>query len=166
MLQWKDLGNEFERRAADLAAQMNDQQRQEQYSAWARESVHRSIDELSAIVKRQIEHFPSVVRSELCVEVAQPTATKRVQRVLWVSFGNDSVHLHAQWSVGAPPTIHVLLSRKRGGREARLITLPGGWLRRTSTAIGFQVCTFDGSGHEVPLEEIAYRGLRLLAAGV
>jgi hypothetical protein len=98
--------------------------------------------------------------------VTAPNTSQAEQRVLCISFADDSVHLHAQWKKGTPPSIHVLLSRKRGGRDARLITLPGGWLRPASTDAGFQVCSFDSSSHQVSLEEIAYRALRLLAAGI
>lgn len=166
VLNWETLGSEFERRAGELAERAADDKRREEYSAWARDAVHRAIDELSLIVHRQTATFPETVRSELRVEVATPTAFPAEQRVLCINFATDSVHLHAQWRSGAPPSIHVLLSRKRGGRDARLITLPGGWLRPVSTPSGFEVCSFDSSSHQVTLEEIAFRALRLLAAGI
>ncbi len=166
MLRWEDLSTEFERRASDLAVRADDDKRRQQYSAWAREAVHRCIDDLASIVQQHTATFAQAARSELRIEIAAPNVSQAEQRVLCVNFATDSVHLHAQWKVGAPPSIHVLLSRKRGGRDARLITLPGGWLRPVSTDAGFQVCSFDGSSHEISLEEIAYRALRLLAAGI
>lgn len=166
MSSWEALGLEFERRAGDLAARAEDDKRRQEYGTWAREAVRRSVEELLSIVERRMASFPERVRSELRFEITTPAATQIEQRVLCISFGGDSVHLHAQWKTGAPPSIHVLLSRKRGGRDARLITLPGGWLRPVSNDVGFQVCSFEASGHEIALEELAFRALRLLAAGI
>jgi hypothetical protein len=162
---WESLANDFERRTGELAAQAEDHHRQQLYCAWARSAIHRSIEQLTTIIELHIANFPEVVRSELRVEVAEPATAHAEQRVLCVNFAADSVHLHAQWREGTPPSLHVLLSRKRAGRDARLITLPGGWLRPAS-ASGFQLCSFDGSGHEIALEDVAYRALRLLAAGI
>lgn len=163
---WETLSHDFERRAIELKSRAADHLRQEEYAAWAHDAVQRIIARLETIVRQHVARFPDAVRAELDVKVEEPSVGHRVQRVLCIGFGADSVHLHAQWRRGAPPSLHVLLSRKRAGRDARLITLPGGFLRPVSDERGFELCPFDGSRNEVSLEELAYRALRLLAAGI
>ncbi len=169
MPDWARLGGELavrSRDAAEVAQQAFDRHlAQQAYRRWASEGVFLVIHQLHDELTARAVDFERNVGTSYRLE-----SPRRVRLgegandrcVLSLSFAGATVDVYSQWTPGAPPSVHLLLSRQHGGRPARLVCVPGAWLARSDDGAGFDLRAFSPERTNVSLEQLAYRSARLL----
>ena len=166
---WSDLNARVAEKAQQLAAaelerKERDRLRQE-YERWCAASVTRLMDQLFSELQRRAEQCRAVsgmafgIRSPRVVQLNSEDPSRLV---LTVTLNQDAVDLYVQSLAGAAPSLHLLLSRTRGGRALRLICMPGAWLSPTSDG-GFELRSFDADQARIDIEDLCYRAVSLLA---
>lgn len=169
MPDWLRLGSELavkSRRARESAELVNSRrQTQREYQAWAGEVVVEVVARLGEELASRASEFErsAGISYELRPPRRVSLETDSTDRcVLSLFLDGSNVDLYAQWTPGAPPAVHLLLSRQRGGRPARLVSIPGAWLARPLGGTGFELKSFEPERQDIELEELAYRAARLL----
>ncbi len=174
MSRWQDLydrGRELEAQHQRLDGEWRARQAaRQEVDDWATEALSKVWVGLEAVLTRRVADFARATKTTVSVAEGHHTrwAGPNKTRMLVIETALVTVYLYSHQVSGSEPTFHLVEwpTSDQGRRQRhRMVTLPVARIARVDRE-GFRVTKPDSSEEPLEYDDMVYRALELLVAGM